>query len=344
MAGGAGPRTRKFAREKKQITGSMVAAIAGVSQSTVVRVLQGDPRISPVTTRRVLEIARKTHYIPDKHSSLRILMLLDEPFFDAYTATWLEILWKEILRRGWSGEIVRVTDMEQLRYASGGIAFCNMDQWADEWEERVGIPLIVYGWHGHRTHCIFPMTADGKYDMELVIDRLWRCGHRRIGLLCNHSRKDEAACYEHRAAGFIEASASRGVGDCESRMLFWGEGGSLRKRLETQWNQGVTALVVIPGDYTIQILAELKKMRVRVPEDLSLISWEYATVLPYLEPAVTALEPGVQQFVTYACDYLEAMVTRQVIPPDIQIRGLLQERASVAPPLIRSENNTNTMK
>lgn len=316
---------------KKTVTGAMIAKQAGVSQSTVVRVLQGDSRISGATANKVIEIARKMHYIPPKRSGMRILMLLDEPFFNDYTAVWLEPLWKEILRRGWTGEIVRVSDMEQLRYASGGIAFCNMDKYAREWEERVGIPLVVYGWRGHRTRHIYPVAAAGGQDMELIIDHLWQNGHRRIGLLCNHSREDEIACRELRASGFINALAARGATGTESRMLFWGEQGSLRNRLEYLLQKEITALVIIPGNYAVQALAELKKMNVRVPEDLSLVCWEYAAVLPYLDPPLTALEPRMEQFITYACDSLEKLVTGQTIPPDIQICGTLKMRASVAP-------------
>ncbi len=61
-----GPLGRRDGHRAPSVTSHDVARAAGVSQSTVSRVLRNDPRISDATRERVLAVARELRYVPSE--------------------------------------------------------------------------------------------------------------------------------------------------------------------------------------------------------------------------------------------------------------------------------------
>ena len=75
----------------------------------------------------------------------------------------------------------------------------------------------------------------------------------------------------------------------------------------------------------------MKLMRVRVPEEISLIDWEFEGVSEYLDPPRTTVAVNFPKLATVALDLLCRMVETRQIQPDRLVLPKLILRRSTAP-------------
>ena len=85
--------------------------------------------------------------------------------------------------------------------------------------------------------------------------------------------------------------AGFGLADAEEFVSYGEAGIPLAERLDSLLVRGVTALVVIPCDTALEVCAELRKRGIRIPDDLSLITRDFAGVAEFWDPPLTVLRP-----------------------------------------------------
>jgi len=309
-----------------------VATLAGVSHSTVSRVFHRDPRITGETAERVFAAARKLGYAPGKRGTPTIGVILPIPNFDSYTSMAFAAVYREIMKRHWYCELIPSSDLSLLgdRYISGAIEILAGPEFLEKWAEDFIQPVVSFCHPGHAVNHIYSVTSDGAADMERIVSRLAEFGHKKIGLILGHSRNDETHSENHRCSGFLAAMANRKVPDPENYALLH-DHGTVEKRLDTLLNLGVTAIIALPGQTGVQVLNLIHERGLRVPEDLSLVVWEFPNVSEFQNPPLTALLPDLDKFATAACDTLVKFWSKQKIGRIPPIPGILIERRSIGP-------------
>ena len=194
---------------------------------------------------------------------------------------------------------------------------------------RTGIPVILTG--SRLLSLGLPtVREDGAQGARMAVEHLAKRGHRRIGLVVPSVPAQWA--FERRE-GYVQGLGSCGI-ECDENLVLWTgpeDGAEQRTRME-QFIQArrPSALLVASGTLTQQIAGLVETRRIRVPQELSLVSfdqmWDLSPWAGVLKPTVVALP------------------LREIGRKLAEMgRGILDGQAPVSPPLIActlAEGNT----
>ncbi len=280
-----------------------IARKAGVSITTVSRVLNNHPQVSAGVRQRVLSVTHEAGYTPSvgKKSTTNIAILytgensIGSPFDGAilhgmrqgmeehgYDLMVLdarrsrapgETLSQMMLRKGVRGAVVRTT----LPTREAAVEL------VDE-----GFPCVVVAdrFEDDRVSYVY---SDSAVASREAVEHLAQLGHRRIGIVLNMIDDTDHA---DRLAGYQQAIESMGI-DVDPRLVFRThanrEGGvQLMRRLANRSDKP-TALFLTDPMVAIGVLAEARTLGVRVPEDLSIIGFDDTDLRLLMSPGLTAV-------------------------------------------------------
>ena len=311
-----------------------VGRLANVAFSTAARALRNDPRISRETTLKVYQAAYKLGYIQKRknlHPLIGIFMLpissgMQFNCFESYS-----VLAREILKRGWCYDIFAEAHPKHIneRFLSGAVNIWGGDDIA--WNANFPQPLITCNSYKQHFDNVYTIAEDGVHDMEISIDHLWSLGHRRIGLLMDHSPEDSQEFMKQRCKAFLQAMRGRGIEKPEENILF-NKDDAMPLQIENLLNKGVTAIIVAAGLLGLQVYTELLKKGLQIPRDISLITWEIPSVSENLCHPITTMEQNYSNWACAVCDLFEAVWSGKTMNHSIFIRGNLIIRETCAEP------------
>ena len=311
-----------------------VGRLAGVSFATVSRVFRNDPHVAKETIRKVHKAAYKlgyVHYGKDQNPLIGVFMPeLHESYF--YTISSYTALTREILKRGWNFEIIHLSRMKMIkeRFLSGAVNLYRGDDVS--WNKNYLQPLITYRAHKPMLDNVYSIAEDGAHDMEECVKYLWDLGHRRIGLLLNHSAEEEESSMEQRRRAFLDSMNRRGADD-PVKNIFFNRDGSLSSRIDRLLDHGVTALIAAGSFLGLQTYHELLARGLQIPRDISLITWEIPSISENLYPRLTAMKQNFEGWAVAACDLFETVWSGKKAEHSIYIPGRLIIRESCTMPI-----------
>ncbi|MEO2203467.1 GntR family transcriptional regulator [Paenibacillus pabuli] len=143
-----------------------------------------------------------------------------------------------------------------------------------------GFPFVLIDRYlpGVETHYI---AADGRRGTRLAVEHLWELGHRDIAI-CSDSPLQTVTVQE-RIEGYIEALKAKGSLINPAHMITDFQPLSLLKDAESHplyryiVNRMVTAYISLNGRLGVQIHQMAKQAGLRVPEDVSIVSFDDPT-------------------------------------------------------------------
>jgi DNA-binding LacI/PurR family transcriptional regulator len=282
-----------------------IAKRAGVSITTVSRVLNNHPRVSIDARDRVLAATNATGYVPTvgRKSSTNIAFAytgessLGSPFDAAlmqgmvrgmeeyaYDLMVLDVRRARLahetysqmfLRRGVRAAVLRTT--AQTRHVCQAIA--------DE-----GFPAIVIGDRfGDDEPNVSFVDCESRTPSREAVEHLIGLGHRRIAIAINIVDDSDHA---DRLAGWRDALAEHGIEPDDKLVIrapAWRGGGvQVMRRLATMVDPP-TAVYLTDPLTAVGAVNEARKMGVRIPEDLSVVAFDDAEVRFGLSPEMTAV-------------------------------------------------------
>ncbi len=286
-----------------------IARRAGVSPSTVSRVISGSNRISDETQRKVRAIMEEMNYRPNLlarslvnrttnavgvFSALSAEESMKHPFFaealrgigTAAARCGLHLLLGTSASQEENGRVVR--EMMFSGMIEGMILLSTLqDDPVAELLHRHSFPFVVIG-HPHHGENYHRVDSDNEKAGRMVTEYLIHHGHRRI---CYLGADDSLSVTVKRQAGF--EAALRDAGLPVSREIFLPNpliaGGDLLPAPLLSPN-GPTAVVAQDDALAIWLMGALQKAGRRVPEDVSIISFNNAAVSAYTTPPLTTVE------------------------------------------------------
>ena len=314
----------------KKVTSRMVGAAAGVSHVTVSRVLNNDPRVHPVTRARVIETARRMGYpLAPADGRRTVALIIFEINLSGYLGSLLSFLLEEISLQGYRVELISSRDLELLssRAIAGAISVSINDHPNEFWGDFSNFPLVRLNRPSCHRENIYSVSSDGIVGMELAVDSLFRQGHRKIGFISDVHRADERVYTSHRYEGFCDALRRRGVDDPEAFSFFRDQGRfpDLRRWVEC----GVTALIAAGETNGLSVAQQLNSLRIKVPEELSVLSMEFPGISERLIPAHTTLSQDFRGLAREAITLLDRLIDHKPVAGDVRVPYLLIERESV---------------
>ena len=161
-----------------------------------------------------------------------------------------------------------------------------------------------------------------------AIDCFWRRGHRRIAYLSSETRRAESIKGSRRMFHYESAMRAHGVEELDE-LMFFGSDDTLEKNLRSILARNITA-VLVPNEMTsIRLEIFLHKLHARIPEDLSIVSWECPIISEALRPPRSTISHDYQAAAREAVSLLYEMMFRKLPARTISVPSKFIDRKSI---------------
>ena len=328
-----------------------VAKYAGVSKSTVSLVINNSPLVKEETKQKVDEAIQKLGYVCNNNARglrkretkcLGIIVATESKTEQTYEYNYETGLFSYNITNGIPVGLVD-TDYGLLteRYCAaeaegelptiikngridgvflvGGLF---EDSFIEELLKR-GIPTVAVGKYYKQIDCIFPDVKKGTYD---EVSYLIENGHKKIAFI-NCPLTYSAS--QVRLAGFQEAfeDHSKQVDQTWITYCQQNTGAGGYEAIKSLWESGVRpdAIATANEPIALGVMRFLYEKGIRIPEDISVSSYEDSVLGGYATPALTTVNIHKEYMGTLAA----GMLLRRIENPDKEI-----ESFSIEPELI----------
>ncbi len=292
----------------RQPTSADVAALAGVSRTTVSFVINGraDVQIPPKTRRRVEDAARELDYHPHgparqlaAGASLTIGLVMRQSAEQVAADMNLpNYLWglAAAARAGGYRVLVEPLAPEDGTYAgllrsrrADGLIVSGPRDDDDELAALVrdGFPIVIQGWRADLD--VPSVDVDNRAGARGAVEHLLELGHRRIGCITNAPLQYTAAA--ERLSGYRDALTTAGIdfdpglvveGAFDAASGHVGMAGLLR-------NGGPSAVFVASDVVAIGAIRGLRDAGLRIPADVSIAAFDDIPIAAHVDPPLTTV-------------------------------------------------------
>lgn len=342
--------------QPKRPTSADVAALAGVSRTTVSFVLneRRDVAISGPTRRRVLDAAKRLGYHP--HASARQLAggrsrTMGLVLRQSAQQVAGDALLAETLRG--IAAAARAADhrvlIEPLAPTNGGydellrssrtdgviVSGPRIDDPALSRLVADGFPIVLQG--------SLPGLASPSVDVDnaagarLAVEHLIELGHRRIGAITNAPLAYTAA--SERLEGYRAALRSAGM-DFDERLVVEAEfdaASGHRAMTSLLERAPVTAVFVASDVVALGAFAALHEAGLRCPDDVSIVGFDDIPLAAFFDPPLTTVRIPAHDLGLAAGSALLDRIAGRPVPARTLLPTELVVRSSTAPPGRRTE-------
>ena len=315
----------------------MVAREAGVSASTVSRIINGTVNVSDRLKRAVEAAIAKFDFRPN--AAARGLALgktltigvvaqaIDSPFYGeglrgieaclrqrGYAPLFMSANWheqdedrcmREFIARGVDGIIVfagRLSDAKLKRYSTE-------------------IPIVVTG-RRLRAKGIFSLQIDGREGAMLAMRHLLELGHRSIACITGAENHPDGI---ERLAGYRKALEDAGIAYDPKLVAVgdWQEQGGLRATLQLlDSNVKFTALFCVNDQMAYGACLGLFRRKLSVPGDVSLVGFDDLPSSQYRVPPLTSVRQAIGELGEQSAQAILQILggnRPRIVPPPVQL-------------------------
>lgn len=291
-----------------------IADAAGVSQSTVSRVLTGAPNaipINPATRERILEVARQMRYRPNplarglRGARTMLLGVIVREITDPFFASAVDAISTEANRRGYNvvlgdahghtDEVIALRTVLETRHCDAILLLGDTSDQPRLIEDLRDTNVPVVGlWQGT---VLMPgmsvISVDNKFGLNGLMDHLLELGHRKIAFVGGVSVEGHLiGDMGERRAAFLERAAAEGLETPDvfvrdARNTLSGGAGALRELMALP--ERPTAIIASTDVLAIGALHAASHMGIRIPGQLSIVGHDDLPMAEYTTPALTTV-------------------------------------------------------
>lgn len=287
---------------RRRVSIKDVADQAGVNRSTVSRALRADPRITPSTIAKVLEVSRRLGYVP--HSGARALAMGKTHVITAIVPS-LRLPFPYRVLCAIEEAVMRTPYRLRVEAAHAGLHGLGDDDAYGlpslaQTLERValgaeadGVILVAQGFPDAEIEQVyarhrFPVVLvegkgrwGGRVSLDnvragrLATEHLLQRGRRKLALVSGNCANFQS--YADRREGFLQVAAEQGLAlppVFESEGVDLGSMAPIAQSLFAQRDH-LDGVVVSAGDpYALRLMEELSLRGLRIPADLAVVSFD----------------------------------------------------------------------
>jgi DNA-binding LacI/PurR family transcriptional regulator len=296
-----------------------IADAAGVSQSTVSRVLNDAPTrvpIAAVTRERVIQAARQLRYRPNplarglRGSSTNLIGAVVRDFSDPFNAGAIEALVVESMAHGYNvvlghvhgrlDEAISLTTVLETRHTDAIVLLGDMQDQPQLLEDlRNSIVPVVALWQG-TSPLEFPTAdTDDRAGIQAGLEHLAGLGHRRIAFLSAELpggyrvREDAYRAFMQARFGAVPAGY---LERCPNTLA----GGDAALRVLLDLPEPPTAVATSTDLVAVGVLHAAHNLGATVPDRLSVVGYDDILIAAHTVPALTTLRMPISEIVGHA--------------------------------------------
>ena len=268
-----------------------VAALAGVSVSTVSRALRGSPLVSSETTARVQAAADELAFAVSRAASSlatgrlnRVAVLVSGSLGTWFNGTLLDVLYACLHERGFELVIFRTLgrrDRDEFiatlpaRRNADALIVASLELTGAQRQRLhdLGMPLVYVN---QTVRGSASVAVDDAAGAEVATRHLVNLGHRRLAFARTERHTETNDSSDDRLAGFHRAVRAAGLPESAQPVVTATQNadgdGVVASLLALA--QPPTGLVVESDELALSVLAALGRVGIRVPRDLSVIGFD----------------------------------------------------------------------
>ncbi len=331
-------------RKKSKVNIRSIAVIAGVSPSTVSRVLNNRGGISESCRTKIVKIAEECGYKQCSSTRTIALALPISTFpLDWYSVNVINAFRLECFKRNYKLEIVSADELDIISdsVVCGVVSFDFVGKVGYKWGRERKLPMVCMNSVSRHLDRVYSVYSNDFQGISQAVNHLVGYGHKRIGLLLIGNPEEHAA--KLRTNAFLSINKEHhleGYAYVANAYFHDGPNGfvdGLHGAVNELLKEKVTAMIISGENYALQTLHVLRDLNISVPKQMSLISWEMLKISEFASPPLTTIEQNFSELARQSINVLERLISGEKISKDTLVDYLFHYRNSVSIPF---ESNT----
>lgn len=329
-----------------------IAKLSGVAVSTVSRVINNHPDVSPESRERVLRIIQEYNFVPN--NSARDLVktksdavgLIVRGLHNTFYTDIIQAIESALDKAGYTmvmrqigtsdDEIQCGAMMEREKRLLGIIFLGGRSDYAPEELNLLTVPYVFCTYtnsYGTLKPSDYSSVSVCDEDEAMrAVNELINRGHKRIAALI--SAKDDHSISQLRYRGYVKALESHGISPDDSLVISCSSFniGDAYRATKTAIDAGAdfTALFVIADNMAIGAMRALRESGRSIPGDCSIISIDGIEVSEYTEPMLSSLCQPMAEMGTRSAELVIGLIegtgkNAQIILPTVLREGKSME-------------------
>lgn len=303
----------------EEITIKDVARRCGVGVSTVSRAINNHPDINPETKQMVMDVIKKTGYIPNnsarnlKRTDAKCIAVLIKGITNPFFSPIIQIVEAQVQKKKYAMVMQHVEDSEdELEVALElvkekrlrGIIFLGGAYQHDARRlEKLNVPFVfstigIVNGEGEKNYS--NIAVDDWAESRKIVDYLLDLGHKRIAIITEGMEAQSIG--KLRFEGYKDALNARGI-ELDDRLIYeikekknpysMDNGYELTRKL---LDSGVdfTAVFAIADSLAIGACRALYEAGKRIPEDVSVVGYDGIPIGEFYTPQLTTIRQPVE--------------------------------------------------
>jgi DNA-binding LacI/PurR family transcriptional regulator len=296
-----------------------IAKAAGVSQSTVSRVLNDTPTSVPIaaeTRDRVQEVAKRLGYRPNplarglRGARTMLLGVIVREITDPFFAMAIEALSTEALARGYNvvlgsahskaDEAIALRAVLETRHCDAILLLGDMRDEPKFLDDlRASQTPVIALWHGSELEGVPTVNIDNRAGMVAALDHLVDLGHSRIAFIGGRPLGD----IRERRTAYVEYLEQHGIevpDEYVQNVSNDPSGGDAALRTLSALDPPPTAVVCTTDHLATGVLHAAADLGVDVPGSLSVVGFDDIPIASYTVPSLTTVHMPVNEMTAVA--------------------------------------------
>jgi LacI family transcriptional regulator len=331
-----------------------IARLAGVSASTVSRVVNQRQYVKPEIRERVLALVKETGYVPNNAARSMVLKrtftigIVIPDTFNMFQRQLFATIEHHLESFGYRTSFFFVkwepeSELRCLRRLRGekldGIIMIHEVGHPDFYEYlgQVALPIVLCTFE--REGIAFPsIHVDEESGSRAATNHLLELGHRRIGLLSG----SHFSFATQRTVGYRAALDAAGIAFDEDLVVrapyYSAEEGRVGMKSLLSKAAGLTAVFAETDELAIGAIRALYEAGLAVPRDVSVIGFDDIDICPFLSPGLTTVRQPIREMGMRTAEIMSKLVAGEDAGPGSTILGyeLVVRESTSAPRRLNS--------
>lgn len=299
------------------VTVKDIAVLAKVSPATVSRVFNRHPHIKEDVRENVKKAAAKLGYSPQlRRSGRSVAIITPSPESIPVKGYWDMVVYalsRELVANQLRLEIIPVGNLDLLNKNQlfGAVTFVGDSNLDRHWWEDFEVPLIHLNYYQPLKDHVYAICSNEDQGIKLAVDHLRAHDHERIALIQRGpvDTREKITYRTHREEAFRKAMRKSGV-PVDLDLIHYIDD-NVYKQVGLILKNGVTAIICGGESHGLEMAYVLDVFNKKVPQDISLITYEWPHVSECCIPPQTTLRQNVDEVAKQAV----AILTRDLDSP-----------------------------
>ena len=287
-----------------------IARECKVSKATVSRVFTGKASVSAAVKERILRVARELNYAPQQVAAREVIAIivqsLDETEkVDGFRSILLINLVAEITRSGFLVNIIEFKDIDTMldSYTKAAIILFNENDIPElnKKTNSMKIPLISIGNKLDNCHNI---CSDYYAEIAEAVDHLVKNGHEKISIVLDNAIIKAG---QERLQSYNDTMKKHGLVPMPTYKYQIGAQ-SLLEPIATMMQDNPSAMIICGESIANEAVYALNLLQVKVPADLSVISFEKRDSSRWFFPPHTTIDQDIPKMVAESMELIKNVI------------------------------------